>query len=97
MSETMTGTEILRAIQKLPLTEQRALIAQLNQALPAAAPAEEANELERREREFELAMLAEGFFAHIPAHPMTDEEFDEYEPIEIEGEPLSEQIIRERI
>ena len=96
MSETMTGTEILRAIQMLPLTEQRALLAQLNQALPAA-PAREADELERREREFELAMLAEGFFAHIPTQTMTDEEFDEYEPIEIEGEPLSEQIIRERI
>ncbi len=95
MSETMT--EILRAIQKLPLTEQRALIAQLNQTLPAAAPSDEADELERREREFELAMLAEGFFARIPTPTMTDEEFDEYEPIEIEGEPLSEQIIRERI
>jgi hypothetical protein len=92
----MTGTEILRAIQMLPLTEQRALLAQLNQALPAA-PAGEADELERREREFEEAMLAEGFFEHIPAQTMTDEEFDEYEPIEIEGEPLSEQIIRERI
>ncbi|MGE0126889.1 MAG: hypothetical protein AB7U82_02200 [Blastocatellales bacterium] len=95
MSETMTGTEILQAIQKLPLMEQRALIAQLNQALPAATA--KADELERREREFELAMLAEGFFAHIPTQTMTDEEFDEYEPIEIEGETLSEQIIRERI
>jgi hypothetical protein len=80
----------------LPLTEQRALLAQLNQALPAT-PADESDEIERREREFEEAMLAEGFFAHIPTKTMTDEEFDEYEPIEIEGEPLSEQIIRERI
>jgi len=93
----MTGTEILQAIQKLPLTEQRALIAQINQSLPAAAPADQADDLERREREFELAMLAEGFFAHVPTQTMTDEEFDEYEPIEIEGSPLSEQIISERI
>ena len=50
-----------------------------------------------REREFELEMLTEGFFAHIPTRTMTYEEFDEYEPPEIEGEPLSEQIIRERI
>jgi hypothetical protein len=42
-------------------------------------------------------MLTEGFFAHIPTRTMTDEEFDEYELPEIEGEPLSEQIIRERI
>ena len=90
----MSGTEILQAIQKLPFSEQRALADQLQQALSAAAPADE---LARREREFELEMLAEGFFAHLPTRPMTDEEFDEYEPLEIAGEPLSEQILRERI
>jgi hypothetical protein len=90
----MTGTEILQAIQKLPLAEQRALVEELQQSLPAA---EAADELARREREFELAMLAEGFFAHLPAETMTDAEFDEYEPPESAGEPLSEQIIRERI
>ncbi len=92
----MTGTEILQAIQKLPLPEQRALIARLAETVPVDE-ADDSGERARREREFELAMLAEGFFAHLPAGAMTDAEFDEYEPLEVVGEPLSEQIIRERI
>jgi hypothetical protein len=93
---TMSGTEIFQAIQKLPFSEQRALAEQLQQAL-SAAEALTADAADQREREFELEMLTEGFFAHIPTRTMTDEKFDEYEPPEIEGEPLSEQIIRERI
>jgi hypothetical protein len=97
----MTTTEILNEIQKLPLPEQRALAAKLQEALPANSGATEQaeltdDELERREREFELEMLAKGLFSRIPDRTMTDEEFDDYEPIEVEGEPLSEQIIRER-
>ena len=56
-----------------------------------------AEEIEAREDEFEQYLLAKGVISHIPLRTMTDEEFDEFEPIEIEGEPLSEQIIRERI
>ena len=54
-------------------------------------------ETEAREDEFERYLLAKGVISHIPPRTMTDEEFDEFEPIELEGEPLSEQIIRERI
>ncbi|CAN5838290.1 hypothetical protein BH20ACI4_BH20ACI4_23450 [soil metagenome] len=39
-------------------------------------------------------MLAEGMISRIP-EGMTDEE-DDFEPIEIEGEPISETIIRDR-
>ena len=92
----MSGSEILQAIQKLPFSEQRALAEQLQQSLSAAEALTD-DAAAQREREFELEMLTEGFFAHIPTRAMTDEEFDEYEPPEIEGEPLSEQIIRERI
>ena len=52
-------------------------------------------EIERREREFELKLLAEGFITSIPPRDETDED-DDFEPIEFEGEPLSEMIIRER-
>jgi len=42
-------------------------------------------------------MLAQGLFCRIPDRTMTDEEFfEDFEMLEIEGEPLSEQIIRER-
>ena len=92
----MSGSEILQAIQKLPFSEQLELAEQLQQSL-SAAEALTVDAAAQREREFELEMLTEGFFAHIPTRAMTDEEFDEYEPPEIEGEPLSEQIIRERI
>ena len=53
-------------------------------------------EIEAKEDEFERQLLAEGFISSIPSRIETDEEFDSFEPIEFEGEPLSEQIIRER-
>lgn len=55
-----------------------------------------AEELEAREDEFERKLLAEGFITSIPPRDESDEEFDSFEPIEVEGEPLSEMIIRER-
>ena len=53
-------------------------------------------EIEAREDAFERKLLAEGFITNIPARDETDEEFDSFEPIEVEGEQLSEMIIRER-
>jgi hypothetical protein len=54
-----------------------------------------AEEIEAREKAFAQKLLAEGFITHIPPRDETDEE-DDFEPIEFEGEPLSETIIRER-
>ena len=53
-------------------------------------------DIEAREDAFERKLLAEGFISSIPARDETDEEFDSFEPIEFEGESLSEMIIRER-
>jgi len=53
-------------------------------------------EIEAREDDFERKLLAEGFISSIPTRNETDEEFDSFEPIEFEDEPLSEMIIRER-
>jgi hypothetical protein len=92
----MSAAEILKAINELPNAEQRALVDQLQQALSEKPSADE-DELARREREFALEMLAEGFFSSIPKYPLTDDDDDDWEPLELEGEPLSEQIIRERI
>lgn len=55
-----------------------------------------ANETEAREDEFERRLLAENFISSIPARDETDEEFDNFEPIKFDGEPLSEMIVRER-
>ncbi|MGI8467940.1 MAG: hypothetical protein ACR2N3_05755 [Pyrinomonadaceae bacterium] len=54
-------------------------------------PAEE----KMKEEAFAKKLLVEGFISSIPARDETDED-DNFEPMEFEGEPLSEQIIRER-
>ena len=52
-------------------------------------------EIEAREVAFSKKLLAEGFISNIPPRDETDDD-DDFEPIEFEGEPLSEMIIRER-
>jgi hypothetical protein len=47
------------------------------------------------EDEFLQLLLAEGIISEIPPCIFDDEE-ENFEPIEVEGEPLSEMIIRER-
>lgn len=45
--------------------------------------------------EYEKYLLAKGVISHIPSRQIPPERRD-FKPIEIEGEPLSETIIRER-
>lgn len=93
----MTPAEVLSEIQKLPLSDAQRVANQLNRYLrEQEQTALSSEELERREDEFERKLLAEGFISHIPPRDETNEEFDAFEPIEVEGEPLSEMIIRER-
>lgn len=92
----MTPTEVLSEIQKLPLSEAQQIASQLNNYLleqKQAALTDE--EIERREDEFEQHLLAKGIISNIPTRDEKDED-DLFEPIEFEGEPLSEMIIRER-
>ena len=93
----MIPPELLKAIQKLPLPEVRELADQLTNYLreqerTALAPKEN----EAREDEFERYLLAKGLINEIPSRDERDEDFDAFEPIEVQGEPLSEAIIRER-
>lgn len=85
----MTPQEILNEIYKLPYSEQ-------TQIAETVLQKEELNSKSNKptEEEFLELLLEKGLIRSIPRQ-MTDEEFD-FEPIEIEGEPLSEQIIRER-
>lgn len=93
----MTPTEVLSEIRKMPLPQAREVIEQAANYLREKEKVEPApEELERREREFERKMYEQGFFANMPPRNETDEEFDEFELIEVEGEPLSETIIRAR-
>lgn len=79
----MTTTEILKEIRKLPSNEQ----ANIKKNLFDIGEENLDNNLWKK-------LFDEGLITHIPSE-MTDEDED-FEPIEIEGEPISEMIIRER-
>lgn len=93
----MTPTDVLSEIQKLPLSDARQVARQLTDYLREKDQKNEpADEMERREDEYERYLLEKGVASHIATRDETDEEFDAFEMIEVEGEPLSETIIRER-
>ena len=92
----MTPTEVLSEIQKLPLNDVRQVANKATNYLREQEQATlTAEEIEAREDEFERYLLAKGIISNIPTRDETDED-DNFEPIEFEGEPLSEMIIRER-
>jgi phage-related protein len=81
--------KIIEEVRQLPPAEQQQLRAQLNEMLPFP-PAED-----DLEEEIERKLVAEGLISlPEPAQNGTDE--DDWEPIEVKGQPLSEMIIEER-
>ncbi len=91
MSATLD--KILEEVRQLPPQEQRQLLNQLNEIIPSPATEDEL------EDEFERALAAEGFIAATTPLKMDEEEikkFRDYQPITVEGQPLSEMIIEER-
>lgn len=79
----MTTTEILNEIKKLPSSEQ----ANIKKYLLDKGDENLDDNLWKK-------LFNEGLITHIPSE-ITDED-DDFEPIEIEGEPISETIIKER-
>jgi hypothetical protein len=93
----MTPAEILSEILKMPLNDAREVAEQLTKYLREKEKAAlAAKQIEEQEDEFERYLLAKGVINHIPARDETDEEFETFEMIEVDGEPFSETIIRER-
>lgn len=86
----MTTTEILNEIYRLPLSQRKEIKEKLAKDLNEDVP--ESPQIS--EEEFLRQLFEKGIISHIP-EGITDEE-DDFEPIEIEGEPISETIIRER-
>ncbi|MBA3632908.1 MAG: hypothetical protein H0W58_08900 [Acidobacteria bacterium] len=86
----MTPQEILNEIYKLPLPEQK----QIADSVLKNRAENNYSKPKMTEEEFLQYLLAKGVISEIP-EGITDEE-DDFEPLEIEGEPLSETIIRER-
>ena len=83
--------EVKRTIQQLPAAEQKELLEWFEEHKPIDEKVSE-EDLEARVLN---RLLEKGLISEI-VKPMTDEEDDDFEPIEIEGELLSKMIIRER-
>ena len=86
----MTPQEIINEIFKLPPSEQE----KIAETVLKNREKSEAEKPQMTEEGFIQYLFEKGLITHIP-EGMTDED-DDFEPIEIEGEPLSETIIRER-
>ena len=82
----MTTTEILNEIYKLPPTKRNEIKVRLLDENESAT--------QISEEEFLRKLLAEGFISDIPEG--LTEEYDDFDTIDFEGEPVSETIIRER-
>ena len=83
--------QVIQTIQHLPAIEQKKVLNWLEENKPAIDEKISEEELERKVLE---RLWAKGLISEIP--PRWDDDDDDFEPIEIEGEPLSEMIIRER-
>lgn len=83
----MTTSEILNEIYRLPPGEQKKIKQNLFEKT-------ENETVENSSRNLWQKLYDEGVITHIPSG-ISDED-DGFEPVEIEGEPLSETIIRER-
>src|SRR5262249_25199366 len=93
MASVMFETVMKRA-KELSMDEQRRLRDVMENWLANSSPPESLGEGEQIERE----LLAEGIIDHIPA-PVTPSQLDDYrrwQPIVIEGKPVSETILEER-
>jgi len=88
---TQNVEDVKRTIQQLPAAEQKELLEWFEEHKPIDEKVSE-EDLEARVLN---RLLEKGLISEI-VKPMTDEEDDDFEPIEIEGEPLSKIIIRER-
>ena len=83
----MSVVEILEEIHRLPIDQQIDLKRRL---LEDSAPD---RSLEQARREFDQALLEDGFLVGIPTG---EEDDDDFVPIEVIGEPISVTIINER-
>lgn len=86
----MNKIEILKESYQLPLVGLRTIM----QTLLEDTEKNEKSKPHVCEDSFLQILLAEGLISNIP-ETYTDED-DDFEPIEIEGEPLSESILKDR-
>jgi uncharacterized protein with WD repeat len=88
----MTPAEVLNEISKLPLVEKRKLLEKLNREIREA----EETDSTSREESFLENLRQKGLLSETPRQVPDDKFRQSFKRIEIEGEPLSETIIKER-
>ena len=86
----MDAQQIITEINHLPLHERRQILKAID------VKENEMTTEEQTEQRVLQILLAEGIITEIPPRWNEDDDDDDFEPIELEGEPLSEMIIRER-
>ncbi len=87
----MTTKELIAEILKLPSAEQKQILEALRKG--SSAP-ERPAEQSISELEFEQMLLDKGIIDEIP--PGLDEDEEDFDLIEVTGQPLSETILEER-
>ncbi len=82
----MNTQEIITEIRKLPIAQRKKVLDVLQ---------EESKPMS--EEEVQKILYAQGVIGNLPNLASYTDADDDFEPIEIEGEPISETIIKERI
>ena len=88
----MTPAEILEEIQKLPLSEQHQVLAELSASLRQL----DQTAFDPKEEEFIASLKRKGVIIEIPARTPDDDSRQHFKRIEIKDRPLSETVIEER-
>jgi len=86
--------EIIEQVKRLPpgeLNELRQVLETVIEEATAETPA-----AQMTEDEFEQQMASKGFLRHV-LPPVTNlSPYDDYQPVKVQGQPLSEMIVEER-
>ncbi len=85
----MSLQEVLTEIYKLPLGEQKSIAESVSKHIETIET-EDSLDMQLQKR-----MLAKGMISEIKP-PRVNNEFRDFTPIKVKGEPISETIIRER-
>ena len=88
----MTPTEVLSEIQKMPFIEKRQILDELTKEINRNVRGDFDNE----EINFVTHLKQKGLVTEIPLGVPDDESRRRFQRIEVNGEPLSETIIKER-
>ena len=88
----MTPTEVLQKIQRLPLPDQRQILVELAEHLRQIGQ----SDLDPKEEEFLSKLRQSGIITEMPARLPDDDFRKRFRRIEVQGEPISETIIKER-